>query len=134
MKTAITTATILALAIITGCQTSPRGGSASGDEGFKMSVPWTGTSVKQGETQNVNLHLNRDDSFKRDVTLAIRTSPGITILPVSATIRAGERPDTQLRITAGNDAAIGDYRVYVTGTPEIGEPTTLEFTVAVVAR
>jgi len=133
MKTTMSFAAILFLSAFTGCQSSARGGSASGDEGFKMSVPWLGTSIKQGETQNVNLHLRRDDSFKRDVSLAVRTSPGISVDPTYTTVRAGDKPDVQLRIAAGHDAALGDYRVYVTGTPETGEPTTLEFVVAVVS-
>ena len=36
-------------------------------------------------------------------------------------------------ITTAKTAALGEYRVYVKGTPETGEPTSVEFTVKVVA-
>jgi hypothetical protein len=36
-------------------------------------------------------------------------------------------------VSAGPDAALGEYRVYVTGTPESGESTSVEFIVRVVA-
>jgi len=39
----------------------------------------------------------------------------------------------QLRITAAKDADLGEYRVYVKGTPASGESTSTEFKVMVVA-
>jgi uncharacterized membrane protein len=134
MKPAIAIVMTLALAAVFGCQsTSPRGGGVSSDEGFKIIVPSTGTEIKQGEVQTVAVSLQRGEFFKRDVKLEIKPSKGISVDPTNAVIKASAKPDVQLRITAAKNAALGEYRVYVKGTPETGEPTSVEFTVKVVA-
>lgn len=134
MKAAITIVMTLALATVLGCQSSsPRGGSLAQDEGFKIVVPNTTTEIKQGEVQTVALSLQRGERFKRDVKLEIKPSKGISVDPTNALLKASDKPDVQLRITAAKKAALGEYRVYVKGTPETGEPTSVEFTVKVVA-
>ena len=134
MKTAITFVTTLALAVVSGCQSAgPRGGGVSKDEGFRIAVPTFETAVKQGELQTVAVSIQRGEYFKRDVTLQIKASKGIGVDPTSITVKASDKPDVQLRVTAGKDAALGDYRVYVKGTPDTGEPTSAEFKVKVVA-
>ena len=105
----------------------------SSDEGFKITKPIFETKVKQGETQSVSISVNRGDQFKRDVTLEIKASEGITVEPSQITIRANEKPDVSFRVTAAKDAAIGEYKVFVKGTPETGEATSMEITVQVVA-
>jgi uncharacterized membrane protein len=134
MKTAITFVTMLALAVVSGCQSAgPRGGGVSRDEGFKIAVPTFETAVKQGELQTVAVSIQRGEYFKRDVTLQIKASKGIGVAPTSITVKASDKPDVQLRVTAAKDAALGDYRVYVKGTPDTGEPSSAEFKVKVVA-
>ena len=124
----------LVLATVSGCQSkSARGGGMTKDEGFKISVPALSTSVKQGRTQNVTVSLERGAYFKQDVTLQSETSAGVSVDPTSVIIKAGDRPDVQLKITAAQDAALGKYRVSVTGTPETGESTSAVFIVKVVA-
>ncbi len=134
MKTAMAIVMTLVLASVFGCQSaSPRGGGIASDEGFKIVVPSPDTQVKQGEVQTVAVSLQRGELFKRDVKLEIKPSKGISVDPTSAVIKASAKPDVQLRITAAKGAALGEYRVYVKGTPETGEPTQVEFTVKVVA-
>ncbi len=134
MKTAIAIVMTLVLAATFGCQsTSPRGGGMAQDEGFQIVVPSTAPELKQGEVQTVAVSLQRGDLFKRDVKLEIKPSKGISVDPTHALIKASGKPEVQLRITAAKDAAIGEYRVYVKGTPEAGEATQVEFTVKVVA-
>ena len=124
----------LALATVVGCQsTSPRGGGMAQDESFKIVVPSTDTVIKQGEVQTVAVSLQRGELFKRGVKLEIKPSKGISVDPTNALVKASDKPDVQLRITAAKNAALGEYRVYVKGTPETGEPTSVEFTVKVVA-
>ena len=48
-------------------------------------------------------------------------------------VEASDKPEVQLRIAATKDSAIGEYHVYVKGTPEKGEPTSVDFKVKVVA-
>ena len=114
---------------------SPKGGSALKGEGFKIAVPTFDTKMQQGETQSIAISLERGDSFKQDVTLEIKLSKGegITFDPAKIIVKAGDKPDMQLTITAPKDAAIGEYVVSVTGTPTTGEATSVEFNVKIAA-
>jgi len=103
------------------------------DEGFRIAVPTFDTSVKQGEIQTVTVSLLRGKNLKQDVTLEAKASKGISVAPADVSVKASDKPDVQLRIDAPKDAAIGEYRVYVKGTPATGEATSVEFKVKVVA-
>jgi uncharacterized membrane protein len=103
------------------------------DEGFKIAVPAFNTDVKQGELQTVTVSLQRDSLFKQDVKLHIKVPKGISVEPTSFTVKASDKPDTQLQIAAPKDAALGEYSVVVQGTPNTGEPTSVGFMVKVVA-
>jgi len=124
---------VMALTAVTlfGCE-SPRGGGMSGGEQFKIVTPAFETKIKQGETESVTISLHRGEYFKRDVTLEIIASKGISVEPTQALVKANEKPDVHLRITAAKNAALGNYKVYVKGTPETGETTSTEITVKVV--
>jgi uncharacterized membrane protein len=131
MKTVITILMALFLIAVLGCQ-SPRGGGATGGEGFRINTPTFDTRLKQGETQNVTISLSRGEHFKRDVRLEIRPSKGISVNPTSVLVRGSDSPDVQLQIAAARDANLGEYRIHIKGTPEAGEPTSTEFKVQVV--
>ena len=103
------------------------------DVGFKIAVPTFSTQVKQGQTQNVTVSLERGDYFKQDVKLQIEASEGIRVDPTKVLVKASESADVQLRIAATKDTALGAYHVSVKGMPETGEPTATAFTVTVVA-
>ena len=134
MKTAITIVMTLVLVTVYGCQSSssPRGGGMTKDVGFKIAVPTFSTEIKQGQTQNFTVSLERGDYFKQDVKLQIQVPTGISVDPTSVVIKASDNPDVQLRIEAAKGAALGKYLVYVKGTPETGEPTSTVFDVRVV--
>lgn len=134
MRYACTFIATVGLLLGTGCQSaSPRGGGGGEEEGFKIIVPTAETQIKQGETRTVPITLERGDYFKRDVRLEMRASDGIGVEPVSASIRASDKPETAIRVSAGRNAALGEYRIYVRGVPESGEPTSVDFRVKVVA-
>ena len=134
MKNAIAIVMVLVLATVYGCQSSsPRGGSVLTDEGFRVAVPTFTTEIKQGETQNVTISLERGKYFKHDVKLQIEATKGISIDPTSFIIKASDKPDMQLRIAATQNAAIGAYSVSVKGIPKTGESTSTAFTVKVVS-
>jgi uncharacterized membrane protein len=134
MRTTITIAMTLALAAVCGCQSSsPRGGGMTKDVGFKIAVPTFSTEIKQGQTQNVTVSLERGAYFKQEVKLQIQASKGISVDPTNVLVKASESPDIQVRIAATKDTALGAYRVSVKGTPKTGEPTSTAFTVTVVA-
>jgi uncharacterized membrane protein len=124
----------LALAIVSYATDSPKGGSVAKGEGFKIDVPTWDVKVKQGETQSVAIKLQRGDSFKQDVKLVIETAKGgISVDPEKVTVKASDKPEVGLKIMVPKDAALGEYKITVTGTPTTGEPATVEFTVKVVA-
>jgi len=129
MKIAITIVMTLALASLFGCR---RGESTVKDEGFKIAVPTSNTEVKQGELQTVVVSLQRDSLFKKDVKLQVKAPKGISVEPTSVTIKASDKPDVQFQIAAPKDAALGEYPVVVTGTPGVGVPTSVGFTVKVI--
>jgi uncharacterized membrane protein len=134
MKTAITILMTLALATLFGCQSSSeQGGSVLKGEGFKIAVPTFATEIKQGEVQSIAVSLERGDYFKKDVKLQIEASKGISVEPTSVIIKASDKPDVQLRITAAQNAAIGEYHVSVKAIPKTGESTSTAFTVKIVS-
>jgi uncharacterized membrane protein len=134
MKTVITIVMTLVLATMCGCQSSSSsGGSVTKGKGFKIAAPTFATEIKQGEAQSVVVSLERGDYFKKDVKLEIEAAKGISVDPTSVIIKASDKPDVQLRISAGRNAAIGEYRVSVRGIPKTGESTSMAFTVKVVS-
>jgi hypothetical protein len=133
MKMMIAVFMMLSLMMVTGCKStvSPQGGVLPQDREFKISVP-TYNTVKQGESAVVLVKLDRGPFFKRDVQMQM-TAEGIAVTPADALIKASEKAEVQLQIAVPRDAALGEYRVYVKGTPTTGKPTSTEFTVKVVA-
>jgi uncharacterized membrane protein len=132
MKTAIAIVMTLALMAVFGCM-SPKGGGMSEDEGFKISVPTFTTDVKQGDRQTVSVTVKREKFFKQNVKLQISASSGISVTPTDVLVKASDTPEVQLQIAAPKDAAIGEYRVQVKGTPETGLSASIEIRVKVVA-
>jgi uncharacterized membrane protein len=130
---AITIVLTLVLAAVSRGADSPKGGSVAKGEGFNISVPTFDTQIKQGETQAVTIKLERGESFKQDVKLQIEAAKGISADPAKVTVKAGDKPEVQIKITAPKDVALGEYKVSVKGTPTTGEPTSVEFIVKVVA-
>jgi uncharacterized membrane protein len=123
----------LVLAAVSNGADSPKGGSVGKGEGFKIDVPSSDTKVKQGETQTITIKLQRGESFKQDITLQIKAAKGISVDPAKVVVKAGDEPDVKIMITVPKDAALGEYKVSVTGTPTTGEPTSVEFKVKVIA-
>jgi uncharacterized membrane protein len=114
---------------------SSKGGGPGKGEEFKITVPVFDVKVKQGETQSVIISLKRGESFKQDVKLEIKLfkGKGITFEPAEILVNASDNTEVQIMITAGKDANLGEYKVFVTGTPTTGEATSTEFKVKVVA-
>jgi len=135
MKIQIVLVMLLACLASTGCQStnvSSQGGIAPINEAFSITVPKTMT-VKQGTNTAVTVALNRGDYFKQDVELDLTTA-GIIVSPNSVLVKASDKPVVQCQITVARDAAIGDYRVTVTGTPAKGTATSTIIIVSVVAQ
>ena len=124
--------TLLVLATLAGCNvSSPKGGSMNSADGFRVVVP-AEIELQQGAVQTINVALQRDAMFKQDVKLSVKSSPGLSVDPANTTIKASDSQNALIKIGAAKDAALGEYRVSVTGTPSAGEPTMTEVRVKVV--
>jgi uncharacterized membrane protein len=134
MKTAMAMTFVAALALVAavGCM-SPKGGGMAGDEGFKIQVPMLTTDIKQGDRQTISVTLRRGDLFKQDVNLQFKASEGISVTPANVLVKASDTKEVQLQIAVPKTAALGEYRVFVTGTPKTGQATSIEIKVKVVA-
>ena len=99
-----------------------------------LAVPLLPETIKQGETKVVTISLKRSDDFKQDVKLEMKGSTkGISLDLAQTTVKAGDKPEVLLRVTADKDAALGEYQVYIKGTSETGEQVSADFKVKVVA-
>ncbi len=133
MRHALAGAFIVAAAL-TGCSKSSEKGGGAGSDTFKIVVPAMATDVKQGELQTARVIVERGDGFKQGVKLELKAPTGLQIEPSDATVQPGDKGDVQVKITAAKDAAIGDHKIMVKGTPDKGEPTETEFTITVSAN
>ncbi len=125
----------LTLLASTGCRTtniSGTGGVVTLDEQFSITVPAENT-LKQGADMAITIVLNRGSYFKRDVQLDIKTE-GIDVTPNSVFVKASDKPAVQLHVAASREAALGEYRVTVTGTPTTGKPAGTLFIVKVIPQ
>jgi len=128
-----TLAALVALAGMFGCQTSsPRGGGMASEDSFRIMIPEQQLQLRQGAVQTIDVTLSRGDLFKQDVKMDVRSAPqGLSVDPNNFVIKASDRPLSQVRITAAKDAALGEYRVTLTGTPQNGQPAMAEIRVNV---
>jgi hypothetical protein len=132
-KHALVLTALLSLTGLFGCEASPRGGGLAEEDSFTLVVPKS-LDIRQGAIQTVDVSLVRGDLFKQDVQLTVKSSPGLNVDPSSRVIRASERPNAQIKIAAGENIALGEYRVSVTAAPTAGQPTLAEFRVNVLPK
>ena len=125
---------LIAAAALTGCKSKSEQGGGAGNDTFKIVVPAMATDVKQGELQTVRVAVERGDGFKQQVKLELKAPAGIKVEPKDATVQPSDKGDVQVKITAAKDAAIGEHKIMVKGTPDKGEPTETEFKITVSAK
>jgi uncharacterized membrane protein len=132
MKTICTGLVALSLAVLVGCGSSTGtsekrpGGlvtSASqkeplvgtGEKEFTLKPPPLAAHVKQGESKEVKIGIDRGKNFDKDVSLKFDDVPkGVTIEPAHPKIKHGDK-EAVLTIKAADDAAVGDFKVRVQG-------------------
>lgn len=141
------TAAVLALPLAIGCdnQTTPGGPGTThpttkapmvgqAEDTFKLSAPTLSTHVTQGETKTATIGINRGKNFDQDVTLKFGELPkGVTVTPTPVVIKHGDK-DVQVTIAAAADAAVGDFTVPLTGTPNKGAVGTSEMKITVAKK
>lgn len=112
-------------------QTANRPTYKDTDQTFTVSVPALRTDVKQGETKEIKIGINRGKEFDQDVTLQMTGMPhGVTIEPEKAVIKRSDK-EVGIRMTAADDAALGDFTVKVMAHPTMGIDATNDLTISV---
>jgi hypothetical protein len=135
MNKSLVGALIVAAALmVMGCDKSSEKGGGTGSDTFRIVVPGTVANVNQGEMVIVRLTLERGTAFKQPVTLDVKAPDGIQVGQNAAKVQPGDNGDVQLKITAAKDAALGEHKIFVKGTPDVGEPTETEFRINVRAK
>jgi uncharacterized membrane protein len=147
MKSLCRVLIVAALAMFAGCGDSgtPGGPGAKKDgkdakpgvlgpaeETFTIDVPLLTTRVRQGESDTVDISLNRGRDFDEDVTLSFDNLPkGVTIDPASPKIKASDKKVT-ITVKAAPDAALGEFSINVLARPSKGNDAKnkLKITVA----
>jgi uncharacterized membrane protein len=125
---------LIAAAALTGCNSKSEQGGGAGNDTFKIVVPAMATDVKLGELQTVRVAVERGDGFKQQVKLELKAPAGIQVEPKDVTVQPSDKGDVQVKVTAAKDAAIGEHKIMVKGTPDMGEPTETAFKITVSAK
>jgi uncharacterized membrane protein len=117
----------VALVGLAGCHHSEPGGGPDRAHQFTIDGPTSTTSIRRGETQTVALKLNRGKEFQQTVALKTQDPTGVHATLDQTTIKPSDKADNiALKITATDNAPLGDAKVVVTATPDKGAATTLE--------
>ncbi len=100
---------------------------------FTLNVPRL-SPLKQGETQTVSIKVTRDKKFDQEIALNFGELPtGVTMEPNAAVLKRGDTM-TDVRLTATDDAALGNFDIKVTGHPTAGADASNEFKINVVQK
>lgn len=103
-------------------------------DSFALSAPRLSTSLNQGDTQTVSIGIKRDKSFDQDVTLKFGDLPtGVTLEPETFVFERGDT-EAHLKLTAADDAALGNFSVKVAGHPAKGDDASTEFNLTVLKK
>jgi hypothetical protein len=141
MRTVLATLAAICLITLAGCTNGTPGGPGATGSGtgtnktpaipgltaaneFTISPDWThlGVGIKQGETADDTITINRGKGFEEDVTLKFEDLPkGVTIEPATVTIKKSDSPaKATVKIKAADDAAVGKFDIKVIGHPTKG--------------
>lgn len=98
---------------------------------FTLSAPALATHVKQGESAEFSVSINRGSRFDQQVTLEFPDVPaGVTIEPAAPKIPAGT-DEVTVRVLATETAAAGNYNVVIVGHPATGADARSEVKITV---
>jgi uncharacterized membrane protein len=141
---------VLALVAITGCNRGSSGGPGATDSNTKQpiigqvddtfnlsvpsSLPLRSTTLKQGETTQVVVGINRGKKFDQDVMVKFADLPsGVSVDPASFSIEHGVT-EAKFTLKATDEAALGDFTVQVTGHPTEGNDAKNDFKITVAKK
>jgi len=141
MKRVIAVAAISLTAVFTGCGQETSGGPGAtspstdrnilGQEDNTFSIALGAISVRQGESMDVPIDINRGKNFRQDVELKFAGLPqGVSVAPGASSIKSSETEST-VSLMAASNAALGDFTVTVTGHPASGVASATEVKLSV---
>jgi len=144
MRTITAGLVTLGLVALVGCNTSPPGGSGgsrgtgasgatSSNAMFKIKPPTLSTTLKQGESKEVEITLDRGSAFHDDVTLDFKDSngQGLKIEPSEKVVKASDPEKVMVKFVSDASTSVGDHKIVVTGKPGSGSTVAADFTVKV---
>jgi len=143
MKSPFAGLAVMTLAALTGCTQGTPGGSGTADKSpvygqnddtFNLSVPLMSSHLQQGKQKESTVGIKRAEKFEEDVVLTFADVPqGVTVEPASPVIKHGDT-DAKITFKAGNEAALGNFKVKVTGHPTKGRDAQIEFKLTIAAK
>ena len=142
MKSLFAGLAVITLATLTGCSQGTPGGPGTtnkspahgqADDTFNLSVPMFSSHLRQGEQKEVTVDIKRAENFDEDVALKFTGVPqGVTIDPASPMIKHGDA-DAKITFKVGKEAALGNFKVNVTGHPTKGSDAQIELKLTIAA-
>jgi hypothetical protein len=96
---------------------------------FAVKDPGT-VHVKQGESKDVTISIDRGRKFEQAVTLTFKPDAGIKVAPETVTI-PGKDHKAEVHVSADPKATVGSHSVEVKGNPETGASTALKIAIDV---
>jgi len=146
MKISIAGLALMSLAVVAGCTQGTPGGPGTADtagtkpaygqanDTFNLSVPYTSTSLQQGEQMEATIGIKRAENFDEDVSLQLVDVPeGVTVEPANPVIRHGDT-DAKLTFKAADEAPLGEFKIKITGHPTTGGDAQIEFKLAIAPK
>ena len=127
MRNLLTAAIAVVVLAPLGC--APQGGSSGTKDSFTFSLPTsvatTSTTIKKGETRDIELTLKANKEFKGKVELKAEHPEKFKteLKPSSVDLAPDQETKVHLMIT-NNDAPAGDATIHVTATPDHGTPVS----------
>ncbi len=122
------TLAVFAMAPI-ACKQSSEGGNPGTPSSFKFQRDGTQAidpTLKPGETQTVEVKLNRGSDFNRGVKFDVKGTDQVTAEITPDAAKSNESPVLMVKVTAKPEAPNGEHNITLTGTPEGGGAATSE--------
>jgi hypothetical protein len=92
------------------------------------------SNLHQGSQKEATIGIKRAENFDEDVVLGFADVPkGVTVEPASPVIKHGDT-DAKITFKAENEAALGNFKVKVTGHPTKGRDAQSEFKLTVAVK
>jgi uncharacterized membrane protein len=123
-----------AVLVSAGCNNSSTGGHTGTNDSFKLKAPAMATTLKQGDRETVTVTLDRGSNFKQNVKLDATAPSGLKVDLANKTVNSSDKADVAVTVEADKTAPVGEHVVKITGTPETGAATTVDFKVKVEAK